>query len=140
MTIHSRALGALAALMMTATPLLAQEVTTLRIGTWMPAHHLLIKGIIEPWADAIEAETDGSLKFDLMAAPLGPPPATFDLLLDRSFDVGYGVSGHNPGRFTMTQVMDLPFASPDPWAGSAAACAPAGDAALPCRRMAISAT
>ena len=35
-------------------------------------------------------------------------------------DIGYGVSGHNPGRFTMTQIMDLPFMSSDPWAGAAA--------------------
>ncbi|QIE57037.1 TRAP transporter substrate-binding protein [Pikeienuella piscinae] len=99
----------------------ADEVKTLRIGTWLPAHHLIVAGIIKPWADAIEAETDGALKFEIMTSPLGPPPAQFDLLLDQAFDVGYGVSGHNVGRFTMTQVMDLPFASPDPWSGSAAA-------------------
>lgn len=99
----------------------AQESRTIRVGSWLPAHHLIVAGIIRPWAEAIEAETKGSLKFQIMTSPLGPPPATFDLLLDGAFDVGYGVSGHNPGRFTMTQVMDLPFSSPDPWAGSAAA-------------------
>lgn len=114
-------LTTIAALLLSAAPAFAQEVKTLRVGTWLPAHHLIVKGIIQPWAEAIETETDGALKFEIMAAPLGPPPATFDLMLDGSFDVGYGVSGHNPGRFTMTQVMDLPFASPDPWAGSAAA-------------------
>lgn len=102
-------------------PAVAQEPTTLRIGSWLPPHHLIVSGILQPWADAIEAETDGSLQFELMTSALGPPPAQFDLLLDQAFDVGYGVSGHNAGRFTMTQVMDLPFMSPDPWAGSAAA-------------------
>ncbi len=97
------------------------QARTLRIGNWLPLHHLIPRGIIEPWARAIEAETDGSLRFEIMPAALGPPPAQFDLLLDGAFDVGYGVSGHNPGRFTMTQVMDLPFMSPDPWAGAAAA-------------------
>lgn len=119
--------GALAAAL-TATlvgaPLAVQaqeDVTTLRIGNWLPMHHLIVSGIIEPWAAAIEDETDGSLQFEIMTSALGPPPAQFDLMLDQAFDVGYGVSGHNPGRFTMTQVMDLPFMSPDPWAGSAAA-------------------
>lgn len=98
----------------------AQEAKTLRIGNWLPMHHLIVAGIIRPWADAIEAETEGSLKFEIMTSPLGPPPAQFDLLLDQAFDVGYGVSGHNVGRFTITQVMDLPFMSPDPWSGSAA--------------------
>lgn len=127
MTIATRFLAGITAAGITvlglgALPALADDdAKILRIGTWLPAHHLLVQDIIRPWADAIEAETDGSLKFEIMAAPLGPPPATFDLLTDGSFDVGYGVSGHNPGRFTMTQVMDLPFASPDPWSGSAAA-------------------
>ncbi|MFD2739455.1 TRAP transporter substrate-binding protein [Sulfitobacter aestuarii] len=104
-----------------ALPALAQDSTTLRIGSWLPPHHLIVSGILQPWADAIEDETGGTLKFEIMTSPLGPPPAQFDLLLDQSFDVGYGVSGHNAGRFPMTQVMDLPFMSPDPWAGSAAA-------------------
>lgn len=110
-----------AALGVMTLPAWAQDVTTLRIGNWLPPHHLIVAGIIKPWAAAIEKETGGSLKFELMTSALGPPPAQFDLLLDQSFDVGYGVSGHNAGRFTMTQVMDLPFMSPDPWAGSAAA-------------------
>jgi TRAP-type C4-dicarboxylate transport system substrate-binding protein len=98
-----------------------QQVKTLRVGNWLPTHHLIVAGILKPWADAIETETNGTLKLQIMGSPLGPPPATFDLLLDGAFDIGYGVSGHNPGRFTMTQVMDLPFASPDPWSGAAAA-------------------
>ncbi len=118
---HLRSLALAAAMGLTALPAMAQEVTTLRVGNWLPMHHLIVAGILKPWAAAIEAETDGTLRFEIMTSALGPPPAQFDLLLDQAFDVGYGVSGHNPGRFTMTQVMDLPFMSPDPWAGSAAA-------------------
>lgn len=118
---HFRTALMAAAMGVMALPAWAQEVTTLRIGSWLPPHHLIVAGILKPWAAAIEKETGGSLSFELMTSPLGPPPAQFDLLLDQSFDVGYGVSGHNAGRFTMTQVMDLPFMSPDPWAGSAAA-------------------
>lgn len=118
---HATLAAALAVVLMPPSAAQAQEVTTLRVGNWLPMHHLIVAGIIKPWAEAIEAETGGSLRFEIMTSPLGPPPAQFDLLLDQAFDVGYGVSGHNPGRFTMTQVMDLPFASPDPWSGSAAA-------------------
>ncbi|MFC6758842.1 hypothetical protein ACFQFQ_03885 [Sulfitobacter porphyrae] len=104
-----------AAMTVAALPALAQDTKTMRIGSWLPPHHLIVSGILQPWATAIEEETGGSLKFEIMTSPLGPPPAQFDLLLDQAFDVGYGVSGHNAGRFTMTQVMDLPFMSPDPW-------------------------
>jgi TRAP-type C4-dicarboxylate transport system substrate-binding protein len=106
--------------MLGAAPPAAAETVTLRVGNWLPMHHLIVRGIVEPWARAIEAETDGGLQFDTMTSGLGPPPTYFDLLIDGAIDVGYGVSGHNPGRFTMTQVMDLPFMSPDPWSGAAA--------------------
>ena len=98
---------------------LAEKV--IRVGNWLPMHHLVVTGILQPWAEAIEKETGGELKLEIMTSALGPPPAYFDMVIDGTIDAGWGVSGHNPGRFTMTQVMDLPFSSPDPWAGSAAA-------------------
>ena len=112
--------AALCAALATTAPTHAQE-KTIRVGNWLPMHHLIVTGILQPWAEAIEVETDGELKLEIMTSSLGPPPAYFDMVLDGTVDVGWGVSGHNPGRFTMTQVMDLPFSSPDPWAGSAAA-------------------
>jgi TRAP-type C4-dicarboxylate transport system substrate-binding protein len=98
----------------------AQQVT-LRVGNWLPMHHLIPRGIIEPWTKAIEAESGGTLKFEIMASAIGRPPEYIDFTTNGVIDVGYGVSGHNPGRFPMTQVMDLPFMSPDPWSGAAAA-------------------
>lgn len=118
----TRILGAVSALtfLAAASPATAQQ-TTLRVGNWLPNHHLIVAGIIRPWAEAIERESNGSVKFDIMTSALGRPPEYFDFTVNGVIDVGYGVAGHNPGRFTMTQVMDLPFSSPDPWAGSAAA-------------------
>jgi TRAP-type C4-dicarboxylate transport system substrate-binding protein len=110
---------AAAALAAMALPAKAQNVT-LRVGTWLPAHHLIMRGIIQPWAEAIERETGGSLKLQIMDAPIGRPPDYFDNVVNGVIDAGYGVSGHNPGRFTLTQLLDLPFMSPDPWSGSAA--------------------
>jgi TRAP-type C4-dicarboxylate transport system substrate-binding protein len=81
----------------------------------------MVQGIFIPWTQAIEKDSGGTLKFEIMKSALGRPNTYFDLVHDGTLDAGWGVSGHNPGRFTMTQVMDLPFMSPDPWAGSAAA-------------------
>jgi TRAP-type C4-dicarboxylate transport system substrate-binding protein len=97
------------------------EPTTIRFGNWVPMHHLMVQGIFIPWTQAIEKDSGGTLKFEIMKSALGRPNTYFDLVHDGTLDAGWGVSGHNPGRFTMTQVMDLPFMSPDPWAGSAAA-------------------
>jgi TRAP-type C4-dicarboxylate transport system substrate-binding protein len=97
------------------------ETTVIRFGNWVPMHHLMVQGIFQPWAKAIEKDSGGTLKIEIMKSALGRPNTYFDLVRDGTLDAGWGVSGHNPGRFTMTQVMDLPFMSPDPWAGSAAA-------------------
>ena len=96
------------------------KTTVLRVGNWVPGFHLITKAILEPWTKAIEKESGGTLKFEIMTSGLGRPSTYWDLVVDGTIDVGWGVSGHNPGRFTMTQVVDLPFMSPDPWAGSAA--------------------
>lgn len=97
------------------------EPTVIRLGNWVPMHHLMVQGIFVPWTQAIEKESGGTIKFEIMKSALGRPNTYFDLVHDGTLDAGWGVSGHNPGRFTMTQVMDLPFMSPDPWAGSTAA-------------------
>ena len=96
------------------------QTTTLRVGSWLPAHHLIVAGIVRPWAQAVEADSDGQLKFDIMTASVGRPPEYYDFTANGAIDVGFGVLGHNPGRFLMTEVMGLPFMSVDPWAGSAA--------------------
>jgi TRAP-type C4-dicarboxylate transport system substrate-binding protein len=98
----------------------AQGPTTLRVGSWLPGHHLINAGIIRPWAEAVAADSDGTLRFDIMTAAVGRPPEYYDFTANGVIDVGYGVLGHNPGRFLMTEVMGLPFMSPDHWAGSAA--------------------
>jgi TRAP-type C4-dicarboxylate transport system substrate-binding protein len=94
---------------------------TLRVGNWLPSHHLIVSGIVRPWAQAVEADAEGTVKFEVMSAAIGRPPEYYDFTASGAIDVGYGVLGHNAGRFTLTEVMGLPFQSPDPWAGSAAA-------------------
>jgi TRAP-type C4-dicarboxylate transport system substrate-binding protein len=96
------------------------QTTTLRVGNWVPMHHLIPAGILRPWAQAIEADSDGTLHLEIMPAAIGRPPEYYDFVASGAVDVGWGVLGHNPGRFLMTEVMGLPFMSPDPWGGSAA--------------------
>jgi TRAP-type C4-dicarboxylate transport system substrate-binding protein len=96
------------------------QAVTLRVGSWLPAHHLIVAGIVRPWMQAVEADSEGTVKFDLMSASIGRPPEYYDFCANGAIDVGFGVLGHNPNRFLMTEVMGMPFMSIDPWAGSAA--------------------
>ena len=49
----------------TQTPAKA-ESRTIRFGNWVPMHHLMVQGIFIPWTQAIERESGGTLKFEIM--------------------------------------------------------------------------
>ena len=89
------------------------ETVKIRMGNWVPMHHLIVQGILIPWANAIEKESGGTIKFDIMKSALGRPNTYFDLLIDGTLDAAWGVSGHNPGRFTLSEIMDYPFLGAD---------------------------
>jgi len=124
---HRRRFLQTAAVAAVAAPAIVRSKTayaqslTLRVGNWLPTYHLIVSGIVRPWAQAVEADAEGTVKFEVMSAAIGRPPEYYDFTASGAIDVGYGVLGHNAGRFTLTEVMGLPFQSPDPWAGSAAA-------------------
>ena len=119
--LRAAALAAVAAPAIVTSKTARAQSVTLRVGNWLPSHHLIVSGVIRPWAQAVEADADGTVKFEIMSAAIGRPPEYYDFTASGAVDVGYGVLGHNAGRFPLTEIMDLPFQSPDPWAGSAAA-------------------
>ncbi len=89
----------------------AQAETTLRLSNWLPPSHPIVKDMVVPWAQQVEKATDGRVKVDILKAPLGAPPAHFDIAKDGIADVTFGVHGYTPGRFTLTQIAELPFLS-----------------------------
>ena len=118
--LKAASLAAIAAPALITSKTARAQAVTLRVGNWLPSHHLIVAGIVRPWAQAVEADSDGTVKFDIMTAAVGRPPEYYDFTANGAIDIGFGVLGHNPGRFLMTEVMGLPFMSVDPWAGSAA--------------------
>lgn len=87
----------------------ASAQTTLRVSNWLPPSHPIVADIVEPWGDAVEAATDGRVKVEVMGAPIGRPPAQYDLVRDGAADIGYGVHGYTPNRFGLTTIAELPF-------------------------------
>lgn len=104
-----------------ALPLMANaQETTLRLNSWLPPSHPIIKDMIMPWAADVEAATDGRVKVQLLDSPLGPPPAAFDLAETGAVDLSYSVNGYTPGRFTLTDLPELPFLTTNATASSVA--------------------
>lgn len=89
----------------------AQAQTSLRMSNWLPPSHPVVADMIVPWIADVERATEGRVTVELLEAPLGPPPAQFDIVADGIADLGYGVHNYTPGRFTATQLAELPFLS-----------------------------
>lgn len=102
------ALGALALIGASfATPAAAQ--TQLRLANWLPPTHPLVEDVMLPYAEKVREATDGRVAIDLIAAPLGPPPAHYDFAVNGIADITYGVHGYTPGRFKTTVLAEVPF-------------------------------
>ncbi len=104
-------LAASVALATLSLPALAQDVT-LRVSNWLPVSHPIVKDILMPWADQVTQATEGRVAVQILDAPLGPPPAHYDLVSSGAADVAISVHGYTPGRFVLTELQELPFLTP----------------------------
>ncbi|NHF72851.1 TRAP transporter substrate-binding protein [Paracoccus xiamenensis] len=97
----------------------AQEVT-LRLSNWLPPSHPVVKDIMVPWAEQVTEATEGRVAVQILDAPLGPPPAHFDLVASGAADLGFSAHSYTPGRFALTEIAELPFLTPSSEANSVA--------------------
>lgn len=86
----------------------AQE-TVLRLSNWLPPSHPIVKDMMVPWAEQLKEATEGRVEVQILDAPLGPPPAHFDLAANGIADLTFGVHSYTPGRFSLTEIAELPF-------------------------------
>lgn len=85
------------------------QAATLRLSSWLPAGHPIVKDMIIPWTEQVAAATDGRVTIEVLPKPLGNPPSHFDLAMNGIADVTYGVHGYQPGRFLLTKAVEFPF-------------------------------
>src|SRR5258708_4388627 len=66
--------------------------------------------VLEPFARAVEKESNGRLQVDLK--PLGgygKPTDLFNMVEKGDIEIASTVQGYNPGRFPQSSVMELPL-------------------------------
>lgn len=90
-------------------PLLANGQVVLNASAWVPPTHALSVAQKE-WCDALEKETKGGMKCNILPKAVAAPLGTFDAVRDGLADVSFSVDGYSPGRFVFTQMAELPFA------------------------------
>ncbi|MBO6900145.1 MAG: TRAP transporter substrate-binding protein [Rhizobiaceae bacterium] len=88
----------------------AQEVT-LRLHQFLPPQANVPAHILDPWADRVEAASDGRIKIERFSAMSlgGTPPQLIDQATDGVVDLVWALPGYTPGRFPSTEVFELPF-------------------------------
>jgi len=99
-----------AAFGLSATTAFAQEVT-LRFQHFVSPASANPTYFMQPWADAIEEQSNGRIKVELYPFMQlgGAAPNQYDLIRDGAIDGGWVIPGYQPNRFPEAEAMELPF-------------------------------
>ena len=89
----------------------AQEVVILKVAHFQPTSSNFQQKVLLPWCDKIGKESGGRLKCQVYPSmQLGGTPAQlFDQARDGVADIVSAVPTYQAGRFTKTEVFELPF-------------------------------
>lgn len=86
-------------------PVAAQVLTA---SSWLPPTHSLSQTQAK-WCDEVSKATANRVRCNILPKAVVAPPGTFDAVRDGLADLSYSVHGYTPGRYTMTQMAELPF-------------------------------
>lgn len=100
----------------------APEVVTLKVAHFLTSSSTFQKEILLPWCDKIGKESGGRLKCQIYPSmQLGGTPAQlFDQVRDGVADIIWALPSYQAGRFTKTEVFELPFMAKSAEKGSQA--------------------
>lgn len=89
----------------------AEAAVTLRLHHFLPASSTGHARFLKPWADRLQAKTNGRVKVDLYPAMQlgGIPSELFDQVRDGVVDLAWALPGATPNRFPSIEVFELPF-------------------------------
>jgi len=103
------ALGLAAALAGLATPAAAQQTFEMKLGHYVPAGHFMSK-YLDDWVAMLKTRSNGRLDITVFhGAQMGPTPRYFDLARTGVADLAWFLHGGTPGRFPLTELINLPF-------------------------------
>jgi len=89
----------------------AANPVTLRLHHFLPPSSYMQTAFFEPWCAKIAAESKGDLKCQIYPAMQlgGAPPQLFDQARDGVADIVWTIPTYQSGRFTKSEVFELPF-------------------------------
>ena len=88
---------------------LTQESFELKLGHYVPAGHFFSQ-YLERWADTLRERSDGRLEITIFpGAQMGPTPRYYDMAREGVVDIAWVLHGATPGRFPLTELINLPY-------------------------------
>jgi len=98
------------------------EQIVLKVHHMLPATSNPQRTLIQPWCDKINKESNDRLKCQIYPAMQlgGTPPQLFDQVRDGVVDIVWTVPTYSAGRFSKSEVFELPFMAHTAKAGSQA--------------------
>jgi TRAP-type C4-dicarboxylate transport system substrate-binding protein len=87
------------------------QTVTLKIHHFLPSNSTVQRQLIDPWCEKIGAESAGRLKCQIYPSMQlgGSPPQLFDQARDGVADIVWTLPTYQAGRFTKSEVFELPF-------------------------------
>jgi len=103
--------GGLAGAVTLAAPsfLHAQSPTVLKLSSWLPPASLITQNLFVPWANEINAMTQGRVVVEFLPKPLGPPPAHQGLVESGEADLAYSLHGYTQNAFLRARIGQFSF-------------------------------
>lgn len=89
----------------------ASETVILKFEHFLPSTSTFIQNAIIPWCDKIAKDSGGKMKCQIYPSMQlgGTPSQLFDQVRDGVADIGWSVPTYQAGRFTKSEVFELPF-------------------------------
>jgi TRAP-type transport system periplasmic protein len=101
--------AAAAALAISPAAALAQEKIEMKIAHFIVDQHPMSVWI-KNWADKLAKDSGGRIDPKIFSnSQMGPPPAYYDLARTGQADVTWYLTGGTPGRFPITELINLPY-------------------------------
>lgn len=98
----------------------ANAETVLRYSNWLPQGHVILEKAINPFIAEVQEESGGRIKIETLPKVVGTVPGQYDVAVDGLADITFIIMGYTPGRFPLSEVVELPFVGDDPEATSVA--------------------
>ena len=103
------AAGAAAVAMAAAGAVQAQQKTEMKLAYFVGDQHAMSQWLIK-WSEGLEKGSGGRIAVKRFpSAQMGPTPGHYDFARTGQADVSWFLHGGTPGRFPLTEIINLPF-------------------------------